>query len=71
MLTVEFLKVCPNTPTTRKMGECERAPLSNREIRGGVGYKNVHDWKKYYNLEKEVAIGRSKEQATQDGGVPI
>ncbi len=46
--TVEFLKKeCPGVPITREMGEWE-APLSNRKIREVLGYKDVHDWRKYY-----------------------
>ena len=46
--TVEFLtKECPGTPITREMGEWE-APLSNRKIREVLGYKDVHNWRKYY-----------------------
>ena len=45
--TVDFLKkVCPNTPITREMGEYE-APLSNRKIREVLGFRDVHDWRKY------------------------
>ncbi|MCJ1223952.1 hypothetical protein MMC12_000595 [Toensbergia leucococca] len=45
--TSEFLKeMCPGTPVTREMGEWE-APLSNRKIREVLGYKDVHDWRKY------------------------
>jgi nucleoside-diphosphate-sugar epimerase len=48
--TKEFLaKACPGVPITREMGEYE-APLSNRKIREVLGFKNVHDWKKYVNL---------------------
>lgn len=46
--TAEFLKKeCPGVPITREMGEWE-APLSNRKIREVLGYKDVHDWRKYY-----------------------
>ncbi|KAI9877662.1 MAG: hypothetical protein M1830_003181 [Pleopsidium flavum] len=46
--TVEFLKKeCPGVPITREMGAWE-APLSNRKIREVLGYKDVHDWRKYY-----------------------
>lgn len=46
--TAEFLKrACPNTPITREMGEWE-APLSNKKIRDVLGFKDVHDWRKYY-----------------------
>ena len=46
--TVEFLKkTCPGVPITREMGEFE-APLSNKKIRDVLGYKDVHDWRKYY-----------------------
>lgn len=30
----------------RELGEYE-APLSNRKIREVLGYKDVHDWRKY------------------------
>ncbi|EMC96128.1 hypothetical protein BAUCODRAFT_88833 [Baudoinia panamericana UAMH 10762] len=46
--TEEFLKKNePNTKITRKMGEWE-APLSNRKIREVLGFKEEHDWRKYY-----------------------
>jgi nucleoside-diphosphate-sugar epimerase len=46
--TKEFLKEnAPNTPITRDMGEWE-APLSNRKIREVLGFKEEHDWRKYY-----------------------
>ena len=46
--TEKFLKeTCPNVPITRKMGEWE-APLSNRKIREVLGFKEEHDWRKYY-----------------------
>jgi nucleoside-diphosphate-sugar epimerase len=45
--TKEFLaKNYPQTKVTREMGEYE-APLSNRKIREVLGFKDVHDWKKY------------------------
>lgn len=45
--TKQFLeKICPNTKITREMGENE-APLSNRKIREVLGFKDVHDWRKY------------------------
>lgn len=48
--TEQFLKqACPNVPITRKMGEWE-APLSNRKIREVLGFKDVHDWRKYVKL---------------------
>jgi nucleoside-diphosphate-sugar epimerase len=48
--TKDFLaKVCPGVPITREMGEYE-APLSNRKIREVLGFKDVHDWKKYVKL---------------------
>jgi len=51
MTTMEFLKKnCPNSPITREMGPTE-APLSNRKIREVLGYKDVHDWKKYVKVE--------------------
>ena len=49
MTTKEFLaKECPGTKVSREMGEYE-APLSNRKIREVLGYKDVHDWRKYVN----------------------
>jgi len=48
--TMEFLKrQCPNVKITREMGEWE-APLSNRKIREVLGYRDVHDWRKYVNV---------------------
>jgi len=45
--TKDFLaKNYPRTKVTREMGEYE-APLSNRKIREVLGFKDVHDWKKY------------------------
>ncbi|TVY84631.1 dTDP-D-glucose 4,6-dehydratase [Lachnellula suecica] len=45
--TKEFLeKECPGTKFTREMGKNE-APLSNRKIREVLGFKDVHDWRKY------------------------
>ncbi|KAJ4516593.1 hypothetical protein HRR75_003250 [Exophiala dermatitidis] len=47
--TEEFLKKsCPGTPISRKMDEWE-APLSNKKIREVLGYRDVHDWRKYYH----------------------
>jgi len=39
---------CPNTPIMREMDEWE-APLSNRKIREVLGFKEEHNWRKYYN----------------------
>jgi nucleoside-diphosphate-sugar epimerase len=51
MPTEEYLKkVCPNVPISRKMGEFE-APLSNRKIREVLGFKEEHNWRKYYKPE--------------------
>jgi nucleoside-diphosphate-sugar epimerase len=50
--TRQFLEQwCPNTPITREMGEWE-APLSNRKIREVLGFKEEHNWRKYYNPEE-------------------
>lgn len=50
--TKEFLqKTCPNVKITRELGEYE-APLSNRKIREVLGFKDVHDWKKYVNVNE-------------------
>ena len=47
LTTKEFLaKECPDVKITRELGEFE-APLSNRKIREVLGYKDVHDWRKY------------------------
>jgi nucleoside-diphosphate-sugar epimerase len=49
--TRQFLETwCPNTPIMREMGEWE-APLSNRKIREVLGFKEEHNWRKYYNPE--------------------
>ena len=46
--TEKFLmEAAPETPITRKMGEWE-APLSNRKIKEVLGFKEEHDWRKYY-----------------------
>ncbi|KAF2765101.1 NAD(P)-binding protein [Teratosphaeria nubilosa] len=46
--TKEFLaKWEPNTKITRKLGEFE-APLSNRKIRELLGFKEEHNWRRYY-----------------------
>jgi nucleoside-diphosphate-sugar epimerase len=48
--TKEFLeKQCPGTKITRELEEYE-APLSNRKIREVLGFKDVHDWRKYVNV---------------------
>ena len=45
--TKDFLtKNYPGTKITRELGEFE-APLSNRKIREVLGFKDVHDWRKY------------------------
>lgn len=45
--TKELLrKECPGVRITREMGEFE-APLSNRKIREVLGFKDIHDWRKY------------------------
>ncbi|CAI6333648.1 unnamed protein product [Periconia digitata] len=50
--TRQFLeKWCPNTPITRDLGEWE-APLSNKKIRDVLGFKENHNWRKYYNPEQ-------------------
>ena len=47
MTTKDFLaKHCPQTKISRELGEYE-APLSNRKIREVLGFKDVHDWRKY------------------------
>ncbi|KAK3216865.1 hypothetical protein GRF29_1g1245798 [Pseudopithomyces chartarum] len=49
--TRQFLEQwCPNTPITREMGEWE-APLSNRKIREVLGFREEHNWRKYYSPE--------------------
>lgn len=48
--TEEFLRAhYPNTPITRGMGEIE-APLSNAKIQRILGFREKHDWKKYFRL---------------------
>jgi hypothetical protein len=47
MTTREFLeKHCPQTSIVREMGEFE-APLSNRKMRDVLGFRDLHDWRKY------------------------
>ncbi len=51
--TREFLaKNEPRTEVTREMGEWE-APLSNRKVREVLGFKEEHDWRKYYQPSGE------------------
>ncbi|KAF2084294.1 UDP-glucose 4-epimerase [Saccharata proteae CBS 121410] len=46
--TKEFLKqMAPDTRLKREMEEWE-APLTNRKIREVLGFKEEHDWRKYY-----------------------
>ncbi|KAL5116675.1 hypothetical protein ACEQ8H_005424 [Pleosporales sp. CAS-2024a] len=46
--TVEFLtQYAPKTPISRAMGEYE-APLSNKKIKDVLGFKEEHNWRKYY-----------------------
>jgi hypothetical protein len=48
--TTEFLKSnYPGVKITRELGDFE-APLSNRKIREVLGFKDVHDWKKYVKV---------------------
>ncbi|EFQ88893.1 hypothetical protein PTT_15033 [Pyrenophora teres f. teres 0-1] len=50
--TKQFLEqYAPNTPVTREMGEWE-APLSNRKIKEVLGFKEEHNWRKYYNPDQ-------------------
>lgn len=49
--TRQFLEQwAPETPITREMDEWE-APLSNKKIRDVLGFKEEHNWRKYYNPE--------------------
>jgi nucleoside-diphosphate-sugar epimerase len=51
--TRQFLEqYCPNTPITRELEEWE-APLSNRKIREVLGFKEEHNWRKYYNPDSQ------------------
>lgn len=46
--TREFLaRACPDVPVVREMGEWE-APLTNRKAKEVLGFKEEHDWRKYY-----------------------
>ncbi|KAI9933719.1 hypothetical protein MW887_004790 [Aspergillus wentii] len=46
--TTAFLKrVCPGVEFTREMGQTE-APFSNRKIKEVLGFKEEHNWRKYY-----------------------
>lgn len=44
-------KYYPNVKVAREMGEYE-APLSNRKIREVLGFKDVHNWRDYVDVEK-------------------
>jgi hypothetical protein len=53
--TAEVLaKYYPNVKITREMGEWE-GPLSNRKIREMLGFKDVHNWRDYVDVEKVKA----------------
>ena len=39
-------RYCPNVPITRELGEYE-APLSNRNAREVLGFREAHNWRKY------------------------
>lgn len=46
--TREWLeRACPGVGVTREMGEWE-APLSNRKAREVLGFREEHDWRRYY-----------------------
>jgi nucleoside-diphosphate-sugar epimerase len=46
--TEKFLReYAPETRLTREMGEWE-APLSNQKVREVLGFREVHDWRRYY-----------------------
>ncbi|KAF1997234.1 UDP-glucose 4-epimerase [Amniculicola lignicola CBS 123094] len=50
--TRQFLEHwCPDTPVTRQMGMWE-APLSNAKIKDVLGFREEHDWRKYYNPDQ-------------------
>lgn len=50
--TKQFLEqYAPNTPITRELGEWE-APLSNKKIKEVLGFKEEHNWRKYYSSSK-------------------
>ncbi|TEA13670.1 Uronate dehydrogenase [Colletotrichum sidae] len=47
--TTDFLqRVSPDTPFTREM-EIHEAPMSNRKIRGILGFKEEHPWTKHFD----------------------
>jgi nucleoside-diphosphate-sugar epimerase len=47
--TTEFLKShYPHIPITRELGRSE-APMSNKKIQALLGFKEEHDWQKYFN----------------------
>jgi len=51
--TKQFLESnCPETRLTREMAEWE-APLSNRKIRGVLGFNEEHDWRRYVNIVED------------------
>ncbi|UPX18559.1 uncharacterized protein EKO05_0008854 [Ascochyta rabiei] len=49
LTTRHFLEQwCPNTPITREL-EAWEAPMSNKKIWDVLGFREEHDWKKYYH----------------------
>lgn len=52
--TEGFLKrVCPRTRFTRTMGKRE-APFTNEKMKRLLGFREEHDWKRYYYRSKET-----------------
>jgi len=49
-----LMKLCPNVPITREMGEFE-APLSNRKAREVLGFREAHDWREYVHSADDGA----------------
>jgi nucleoside-diphosphate-sugar epimerase len=53
MPTKQFLEThAPNSPITRELGEWE-APLSNKKIKEMLGFKEEHNWRKYYDPKNQ------------------
>jgi nucleoside-diphosphate-sugar epimerase len=57
--TTELLtRFYPHIPITRKMGEFE-APVTNKKIKQLLGFKEEHDWRKYFTLWRDGINRRS------------
>ncbi|KAI5921869.1 UDP-glucose 4-epimerase [Camillea tinctor] len=57
--TLNFLeRMAPRTKIIRAMGEYE-APISNKKIKDLLGFREEHNWRRYYNPEAQEEPRRS------------